>query len=68
VHPSISSSARGFATRSVGGLVPAGYGFATALAGKLAAQGYLPVGVELGELKKGGGSVRCCVAELRGPV
>jgi N-dimethylarginine dimethylaminohydrolase len=41
---------------------------ATALAGKLAAQGYLPVGVELGELKKGGGSVKCCVAELRGLV
>ena len=27
----------------------------------------LPVPVELGELKKGGGSVKCCVAELRGP-
>lgn len=38
---------------------------ATALAGKLAAAGYVPVPVELGELKKGGGSVKCCVAELR---
>ena len=27
-----------------------------------------PVPVELGELKKGGGSVKCCVAELRAPV
>ena len=40
---------------------------ATALAVKLAAAGYAPVPVELGELKKGGGSVKCCVAELRGP-
>ena len=38
---------------------------ATALAAKLAAAGYAPVPVELGELKKGGGSVKCCVAELR---
>ena len=29
------------------------------------AAGYVPVPVELGELKKGGGSVKCCVAELR---
>ena len=34
---------------------------------KLAAAGYLPVPVELAELKKGGGSVKCCVAELRAP-
>ncbi len=27
--------------------------------------GYVPVPVELTELKKGGGSVKCCVAELR---
>jgi N-dimethylarginine dimethylaminohydrolase len=38
---------------------------ATALAAKLRAAGYEPVHVELGELKKGGGSVRCCIAELR---
>jgi N-dimethylarginine dimethylaminohydrolase len=38
---------------------------ATALAGKLAAAGYHPVPVDLSELKKGGGSVKCCVAELR---
>ena len=38
---------------------------ATGLAAKLRAAGYEPVPVELGELKKGGGSVRCCVAELR---
>jgi N-dimethylarginine dimethylaminohydrolase len=37
------------------------------LCAKLAAAGYLPVPVELTELKKGGGSVKCCVAELRGP-
>ncbi len=38
---------------------------ATGLAGKLAALGYEPVLVELDELLKGGGSVKCCVAELR---
>ncbi|GIH13150.1 amidinotransferase [Rugosimonospora africana] len=38
---------------------------ATALADRLAAAGYLPRLVELTELKKGGGSVKCCVAELR---
>jgi N-dimethylarginine dimethylaminohydrolase len=38
---------------------------ATAYAAKLAAAGYHPVPVELSELKKGGGSVKCCVAELR---
>jgi N-dimethylarginine dimethylaminohydrolase len=38
---------------------------ATAMAGKVAAAGYLPVPVELSELRKGGGSVKCCVAELR---
>ncbi len=36
------------------------------MADKVAAAGYLPVPVELAELKKGGGSVKCCVAELRG--
>lgn len=38
---------------------------ASAMASKLAAAGYLPVPVALGELKKGGGSAKCCVAELR---
>jgi N-dimethylarginine dimethylaminohydrolase len=38
---------------------------ATGMAAKLRAAGYEPVPVELGELRKGGGSVRCCVAELR---
>lgn len=36
------------------------------LADRLADAGYHPVPVELGELRKGGGSVKCCVAELRG--
>ncbi len=34
-------------------------------AAKLRDRGYVPVPVELTELKKGGGSVKCCVAELR---
>jgi N-dimethylarginine dimethylaminohydrolase len=38
---------------------------ASALAAKLAAAGYVPVTVDLSELKKGGGSVKCCIAELR---
>ncbi|WP_428962855.1 dimethylargininase [Micromonospora fluostatini] len=38
---------------------------ATRLAGTLRAAGYQPVPVELAELRKGGGSVKCCVAELR---
>jgi N-dimethylarginine dimethylaminohydrolase len=38
---------------------------ASAFAAKLASAGYAPVLVELGELKKGGGSVKCCIAELR---
>ncbi|MBM0228558.1 amidinotransferase [Micromonospora sicca] len=38
---------------------------ASRLAGKLKAAGYHPVPVELAELKKGGGSVKCCIAELR---
>jgi N-dimethylarginine dimethylaminohydrolase len=38
---------------------------ATGMADRLAAAGYQPVPVELSELKKGGGSVKCCVAELR---
>jgi N-dimethylarginine dimethylaminohydrolase len=43
-------------------VLPAG---ATGMANRLAAAGYRPVPVELSELKKGGGSVKCCVAELR---
>jgi N-dimethylarginine dimethylaminohydrolase len=38
---------------------------ATGMARKLRAAGYEPVPVELAELRKGGGSVRCCIAELR---
>ncbi|TDC31235.1 amidinotransferase [Micromonospora sp. 15K316] len=38
---------------------------AAGLAEKLKALGYHPVPVELAELKKGGGSVKCCIAELR---
>lgn len=37
----------------------------TSMAAKVAAAGYTPVLVELSELLKGGGSVKCCVAELR---
>ena len=37
---------------------------ASAMAAKLAAAGYQPVPVEFTELHKGGGSVKCCVAEL----
>jgi len=38
---------------------------ATGLAARLASAGYEPIPVDLSELKKGGGSVKCCVAELR---
>ncbi len=38
---------------------------ATGMADRLSAAGYTPVPVELGELHKGGGSVKCCIAELR---
>jgi N-dimethylarginine dimethylaminohydrolase len=38
---------------------------ATGMAEKAHAAGYLPVPVELSELKRGGGSVKCAVAELR---
>jgi N-dimethylarginine dimethylaminohydrolase len=34
-------------------------------AGKVSAAGYEPVLIELSELKKGGGSIKCCIAELR---
>jgi N-dimethylarginine dimethylaminohydrolase len=40
---------------------------ATGMARKVEVAGYTPVLVELSELKKGGGSVKCCVAELRQP-
>jgi N-dimethylarginine dimethylaminohydrolase len=38
---------------------------ATAMAEKVAAAGYVPISVDLAELKRGGGSVKCAVAELR---
>lgn len=38
---------------------------ASALASRLTERGFGPVPVELGELAAGGGSVKCCVAELR---
>ena len=38
---------------------------ATGLAAQLAARGYEPVGVDLSELAKGGGGVKCCTAEMR---
>ncbi len=37
-----------------------------ALADRLAARGFVPVPVELGELLKGGGGPKCCTSELRG--
>jgi N-dimethylarginine dimethylaminohydrolase len=39
---------------------------ASVFAAKLRVAGYVPVPVDLAELKKGGGGVKCCVAELRG--
>lgn len=38
---------------------------ATELAAQLAARGFVPVPIELTELLKGGGSVKCCTLELR---
>jgi N-dimethylarginine dimethylaminohydrolase len=38
---------------------------ATGLAGQLRERGFEPVGVDLAELLKAGGSVKCCVLELR---
>jgi N-dimethylarginine dimethylaminohydrolase len=35
------------------------------MAARVAAAGYTPVLIDLSELKKGGGSVKCCIAELR---
>jgi N-dimethylarginine dimethylaminohydrolase len=43
-------------------VLPAG---AERLAAVLAARGYEPVTVDVSELHKGGGSVKCCTAELR---
>jgi N-dimethylarginine dimethylaminohydrolase len=39
---------------------------ATHLADQLRARGYTPVGVDLSELLKAGGSVKCCTLEIRG--
>ncbi|MEZ0107082.1 N-dimethylarginine dimethylaminohydrolase [Catenulispora sp. EB89] len=38
---------------------------ATGLAARLAERGYQPIGVDLSELLKAGGSVKCCTLELR---
>lgn len=38
---------------------------AVGLAARLAERGYEPVGVEMSELRKAGGSVKCCTLELR---
>ncbi|MEU5302984.1 dimethylargininase [Streptomyces noursei] len=38
---------------------------ATGLAAQLRARGFEPLGVDLSELLKGGGSVKCCTLELR---
>lgn len=38
---------------------------ASGLSATLAARGYVPVPIDLSELLKGGGSVKCCTAELR---
>ncbi|MEV7086772.1 dimethylargininase [Streptomyces sp. NPDC093085] len=39
---------------------------ATGLFEPLRARGFEPIGMDLGELLKGGGSVKCCTQELRG--
>ena len=39
---------------------------AEGLAAQLRERGYVPVGVDLGELLKAGGSVKCCTLEIRG--
>ena len=39
---------------------------AAGLAAQLAERGWLPIGVDLSELLKAGGSVKCCTLELRG--
>jgi N-dimethylarginine dimethylaminohydrolase len=40
---------------------------ATTLAEDLRARGYRPIGIDLSELLKAGGSVKCCTMELHGP-
>ncbi|HLH84638.1 MAG TPA: arginine deiminase-related protein [Trebonia sp.] len=40
---------------------------ATGLAGQLAARGFRPVPVDMSELRKAGGGVKCCTLELRFP-
>jgi N-dimethylarginine dimethylaminohydrolase len=39
---------------------------ATALARQIAARGFLPVPVDMSELRKAGGGAKCCTLELRG--
>ncbi len=39
---------------------------ATALARQLAARGFVPVPVDMSELRKAGGGAKCCTLELRG--
>ncbi|WP_194893378.1 dimethylargininase [Catenulispora pinisilvae] len=39
---------------------------ATGMAAQLAERGYEPIGMDLSELLKAGGSVKCCTLELRG--
>ncbi|WP_353963349.1 dimethylargininase [Streptomyces sp. NBC_00198] len=39
---------------------------AAGLFGPLRDRGFTPIGIDLGELLKGGGSVKCCTQELRG--
>ncbi|CAL9638267.1 N(G),N(G)-dimethylarginine dimethylaminohydrolase [Streptomyces sp. enrichment culture] len=38
---------------------------ATALAGRLAERGYVPVPVDLSEFRKAGGGIKCCTQEIR---
>lgn len=38
------------------------------LIGELTDRGYVPIGVDLSELLKAGGSVKCCTLEIRGPI
>ena len=38
---------------------------ATELNARLAAAGYVPVAVDLSELRKAGGGIKCCTLELR---
>jgi N-dimethylarginine dimethylaminohydrolase len=40
----------------------------SALSRRLAGYGYQPILLDLRELKKGGGSIKCVMAELRGPI